>query len=388
MDDADADGRFTVLEAPLGDFVLHAQDAYGLTAEAAGRIDDVTQAVLADVQLPGHGAVQGVVKDASGTPLTSGDVALRSLGPLFDHSGLAGADGTYSFERVALGSFLVQARAVSGLTRTVRSRLETAGETASIDVQLPATGSVTGSVYAPDGVTNRPYSYVHIEAADGDGPLGPYSASVLGVPGHVLGVRRPDRRRGVSASDYYGYYAPGFARVAVTAGATATANVVLGSGVSLPADLVGADGSRATVAPTGSLNVEWAGAVRRTTGRWASPSTATGRARHRWAVSRREAGRSSWGRCRRPASASRGSSTRRRAAASSAPSRSWRTRRRRRSRSRCALRARSPPTGRPTSSWAPGTREGPTLSSTRARPAAIPPSPTFSAGRARPSRRR
>jgi hypothetical protein len=257
--ETDAEGAFVVFEAPLGEFVLDVQDPYGLTASVAGRLDDITVAAVVDARLPGHGTVTGVVTDAGGNPLANADVGLRSLDRGFDQLSRTGADGAYRFERVAVGPLLVQAVDAGQVRRTDRLRLGAEGETVTANLELPPTGTVNGSVLAPDGVTPAS-AWVTIENLENDGPFGPFRAyaSAYGGSYSLSGVPVGNVR--VSATDSYSSVPPGLSLVALAAGAPQTANVVLGSAVSLPFALDGADGFR-YLAYSGSVGDQRIGAV-------------------------------------------------------------------------------------------------------------------------------
>lgn len=169
----DGNGLYRLFGVRPGSFTLTAQDgATGLTANATGSVLQVTAPVTLNVSLPPTGTVVGSVTqhDAAGNVVNVANayVILAAAETGFQRTTYADADGHYTFEHVALGSFTVQAEDEAnnpGLRGRATGVLATAGETVNVQVMLPDTGQVTGHAYRADGVTPLTYAQVTLQAA-------------------------------------------------------------------------------------------------------------------------------------------------------------------------------------------------------------------------------
>jgi hypothetical protein len=243
---SDAGGRYVVIGARTGDFTLIAIDtASGLRSEIAGRLEDIAVAVILDAILPPSGTATGVVSDAGGAPLTGADVALTS-GPLgLIRFGTTDTTGRYRFDRVALGSFGVQARGCGAgcITISGSGSLSADGETANVDLTLPATGTVLGTVFAPDGSTPVGGAPVSVENGTHPGPLGISRLDVLAdAAGEYVAAGVPEGSIRVIASHPVDATLGGVAEGALVAGSSAIIDVTLTNVRRFPVILQGADG--------------------------------------------------------------------------------------------------------------------------------------------------
>src|SRR5207244_489227 len=148
---SDANGNFGIVGLPLGAFSVSAQDPdTGITATTSVQIADVNQIVILNIVLQ-SGTVTGTVRDSNGNPLPFVSVALSSSGISFDKFGNSDAQGVYRFTRVPLGSLSVQV-AAAGTFATANGLIASDGQTLNLDLSLPATNSVFGTVFSTDGV--------------------------------------------------------------------------------------------------------------------------------------------------------------------------------------------------------------------------------------------
>jgi hypothetical protein len=228
-----ADGSYTIAGPLVGDFILTAQDfRSGLVQTASGTLSDITIPVVANVTMPPSGIVKGVVYDANGNPAPFADIGIANEG--INRSAFTNADGAgnYSFNHVPLGRFTLQAVDDNfNLFVTMRGNLISDGDTIVLNPRLPASGSVSGTIFNTDGVTPVPNARVNLENLDSTGAEGYSDNRVFtdasgnysfgGVPVGVLHV---------SSADPVTRDANGFATGLVTAGQNTTINVVLGQG--------------------------------------------------------------------------------------------------------------------------------------------------------------
>ena len=253
----DAGGHYRVFGAGVGSFTVTAQDGNsGLRGTATGTIADVAVPVDLDVLLQASGTVTGTVRDAAGVAVPFADVALTSSGLPFDRFGQADDQGGYRFERVALGDFTVQARdSATALTAAAGGTLAADGDTATIDLSFPATGTVMGTIFAADGVTPVASAPVTLQNMGGSGPLGFFSHSTTAdATGHYEATGIPVGTVRVSAHDPSDSRRAGSAEGTLTEGTPATIDVTLEPIAFFRFNLDGADGFRYDVDCTGQLN--------------------------------------------------------------------------------------------------------------------------------------
>jgi Carboxypeptidase regulatory-like domain/Polysaccharide lyase family 4, domain II len=255
----DANGGFEIVGLPLGTFTLSAQDPNsGIISTSNLTLSSVTQPVQLNVVLL-SGVVTGIVHDSNGNPVPFAQVALASTGISFNLFGSTDSLGVYRFSRVALGPFTVQAFLnINGTFANADGALATDGQVATVDINMPATGTVFGSVFASDGVTPAVSPFVSVVSIDSFGPEGNFNRQItadsLGnyqINGVQVGTVQ------VAAFDSAGTTA-GIANGLLTVDAPLNLNITMGSAISFQRfgliDLDGADGFRYDVSCDGQLN--------------------------------------------------------------------------------------------------------------------------------------
>jgi hypothetical protein len=227
------DGSYTVLGPVAGDFTLTAQDSNsGLTQVVTGTVTDVHTPIALDVTLPPSGTVRGTVFNADGTIAPFAEISLSSPSLLRDTFGFADEQGNYTFNHVPLGPFSLQATDENfTVFVTVNGNLPNANDVVTVNIILPATGSVTGTLFRTDGATPVANANIRVENIDSTGPQGFYSVSARtdSGGGYSLG-NVPVGNVRVSGSDPNDSTSSGFAMGRVSANLTSTINVVLGQG--------------------------------------------------------------------------------------------------------------------------------------------------------------
>jgi Carboxypeptidase regulatory-like domain/Bacterial TSP3 repeat len=226
-----ADGSYVIAGPVVGDFTLTVQDFNsGLVQVVTGTVSDVSIPVVLNVTMPPTGTVKGVVYDASGNPAPFGDVAIANAG--LNRDAFVGADalGNYQFNHVPLGRFTLQATDENfNLFVTMRGNLISDGDIVVLNPVLPAIGSVSGTVFNTDGVTPVANARVNLENLDSTGPEG-YSFNRVNTDasGNYSFGGVPVGTIHVSSADPVTRVANGSATGLVTAGQTATVNLVFG----------------------------------------------------------------------------------------------------------------------------------------------------------------
>ncbi|MBL8297757.1 MAG: carboxypeptidase regulatory-like domain-containing protein [Rhodanobacteraceae bacterium] len=228
------DGRYRIGWAAVGAFTLQAQDPNsGLRSEAAGSVAAVTAPVVVDLALPPAGSVVGSVLAQSGTPLADLPVYARSSGLLFDRQTWTDAQGQFRFDRVALGEVGVSAfDAQTQNVATAQTQLSSNGQSASVTLQFPLTGSLGGTVYRDGGpaaaacvelrslADDQAHAQVHRSATADNAGLYAFSAV---APGPFL----------VQADACDGSRLTGLAQAAVGSNASTTVDLTLGNALPL-----------------------------------------------------------------------------------------------------------------------------------------------------------
>jgi hypothetical protein len=246
----DGNGNFTILGLAPGDFTLTVQDdRSGLTQVVTSTLTGVNTPAIVSVTMPATGSVSGTVFNADGTVAQFAEIALSS--PLLSRDSFVQADsqGNYTFDRVPVGTFSLQASDQNFIVFvTVSGNLSNPGDISTINIVLPATGSVSGTVFGPDGATPVPNAPVRIENIDSTGPQGFFSQnlnadnrgsySLTNVPVGTIRISSTDGNGNpqigaplVSSAAPTGPLT-GFSTGRITAGQTSTVNVILGQGFS------------------------------------------------------------------------------------------------------------------------------------------------------------
>ncbi|HZI56889.1 MAG TPA: carboxypeptidase-like regulatory domain-containing protein, partial [Verrucomicrobiae bacterium] len=246
----DFNGGFTIVGPVAGDFTLTAQDDQsGLTQVITGTLTDINTAAVVSVTLPPTGSVSGTVFNADGTTAPFARIALSS--PLLSRDNFVNANlqGNYTFDRVPVGTFSLQATDENFIVFvTVSGSLSNPGDVSTVNIILPATGSVSGTVFGPDGATPVPNAPVRIENIDSTGPQGFYSRdlnadgsgnySLTDVPVGTVRISSTDGNGGPEIGAPFGSAAAsngpltGFSSGRINVGQNSIVNVVLGQGFS------------------------------------------------------------------------------------------------------------------------------------------------------------
>jgi hypothetical protein len=253
----DANGGFGIVGLPVGTFTLSAQDSNtGITATSTLTLVSISQPVVANVVLL-SGSVTGVVRDNNGNPVPFTPVALSSPGISFNLFGSTDSLGVYRFNRVPLGPFTVQALMFFNDTfASADGALVTDGQVDTLDIIMPATSTVFGTVFAADGVTPVINPFISIVSLNSFGPEGNFQrqtfADALGNY-QINGVQAGPVQ--VAATNQL----TGVATGTLTPTAPLNLNITLGNGFGFLTpffqllNLDGADGFRYDVECDGSL---------------------------------------------------------------------------------------------------------------------------------------
>jgi len=255
----DANGGFSIMGLPLGTFTLSAQDSNsGIVSTSNVTLTDVTQPEVLNVVLL-SGVLTGTVRDNNGNPVPFAQVAVATTGTSFNLFGSTDSLGVYRFARLPLGPFTVQAFLnINQTFANADGALSTDGQVVTVDINMPATGTVFGSIFAADGITPAVNPFVSVVSIDSFGPEGNFNgqttADALGnyqISGVQVGALQ------VGASDQSGTSA-GAATGVLTTNTPLNLNITLGSAISFQRfgvlDLDGADGFRYDVSCDGQLN--------------------------------------------------------------------------------------------------------------------------------------
>jgi hypothetical protein len=252
------DGGYVIVGLAMGDFLVTAQDPNsGLQGTSSGSLSELTMPAIVNVTLQQAGTVNGTVFDANDNVVPLAFVSLSSSGLAdFTRTARAGAQGRYQIERVALGSVFLQACdfVTTGLCGSAAGTLAAEGEVATIDIRLPATGTVQGTVFGSDGSTPVPNAAVVFQSFSSGGPFGFVQRSVTAdASGNYQLAGVPAGPARVTANDPADFYAVGIADGTVAPAEVTVIDVTLGSAVRFPFDLDGEDGFRYDVGCTGEL---------------------------------------------------------------------------------------------------------------------------------------
>jgi hypothetical protein len=211
----------------------------GLTGQASAHVPDLATGAHVPVELPPSGSVTVTLSGLGGAPASPQRVALSSRGLAFDRDGYFGESSSFTFERVALGGFHVQAADTSGVRGSATGALAGAGDSTTVPIELPETTWLEGQVFG----AQSGYVDVHARSLEHDGPLGPTVAYATAES--YYGVWVPVGSVRVGAVEYDANPpAAGLAEgvVGPPSDVVATIDVTLGNATLLTANLAGADG--------------------------------------------------------------------------------------------------------------------------------------------------
>jgi hypothetical protein len=202
---------------------------------ASGSAGSVTTPVVVDVRLRPSGTVTGIVRDSAGNPAPSTVVAISSDGAPrgYDRYPTTDATGRFTLVHVPVGGITVQScipAAGENVNCGIASGVLAAdSQTVTIDLAVPGTGTVSGTVFGADGATPMSSAPIFITSGS-DGPLGAYGvSSVTDVNGHYVQSSVPAGLVMVGAFDPQNFAVIGSHAATLTAGGSLTVNVVRGT---------------------------------------------------------------------------------------------------------------------------------------------------------------
>lgn len=257
---SDAEGNYMVVGVGVGDFEAVAQDgSTPLYATAQGALASIASVVNLDVVLPPTGIVNGIVLDEANAPVPYAQVALTSPGFAYEHYVSTDEQGSYRFERVALGNFSLTARhSNTGAFGSAASALTIEGEAVSVNIATSGTGTVRGTVFKTDGVTPLPRARVTLENMEHSSTQGFYQKNVTADDaGNFVATGIQAGKVRVVAFDPAQLTSGGINEAQLSSGDTSVVNVTLGNAFGLrygSYNLDGADGFRYDVSCDGSLD--------------------------------------------------------------------------------------------------------------------------------------
>ena len=243
------DGSYTIEGVRAGDFTLYAQpQGSALTGTAAANLSDESAAFASDITLPPSGTVRGTVRNAAGQSLAGALVTMTSADSQSEMQVWADEHGVYQFARSALGDFYVQARDTStNVFGSAGGTLAADGETVTADINIPATMTLSGNVFAANGTTPLSNARVYIESFSNGGAAGRYVRLVVAnSAGKYTATGVPAGLLRVTAAHPNNQALLGEAHTTLVAPGPATLNVNLGNVVNVGdiQTLAGADGLR------------------------------------------------------------------------------------------------------------------------------------------------
>jgi hypothetical protein len=249
---SDDQGNFAAYGVPPGNFTLDIQDGdSGLRASRQGTLVDVNTPVILDVTLPPSGTVLGTFRDRDSQPVPFATVYVRSSGLDLDRYVETDEDGNYRVERVAVGTITVQGQNPDTNIVSVASGVLAVGQELRVDLDTPATGSLSGRVLDLDGTTAVPSASVAASTVTSYGPFGVLRFdTTTNSAGQFQFDALPVGPLQVVAE---AHNVLGTRTVQMTA-AGATLDVPLGDAIRLPITLSGTDTSRYDIQCDGNLN--------------------------------------------------------------------------------------------------------------------------------------
>ena len=188
----DKQGQFLFDFIPLGSFTVETSDSSGNRGRTTGLLSTTSQVVVANVSFLGKGTISGTVADGAGIAVPNAAVTLNS-GSTFGGTKSTTTDGAghYSFTDIFVGPFTVNgSSAISRQGGHASGTLAGDGQTATANITLQATGSITGTVFHFGGITAASGAVIslsdgHTAIADVQGryrldlvPVGSYTVDV------------------------------------------------------------------------------------------------------------------------------------------------------------------------------------------------------------------
>ncbi|MGH9459947.1 MAG: hypothetical protein ACRD1X_01925, partial [Vicinamibacteria bacterium] len=255
---ADADGAFSLLNAPTGRHELVAEDAFGLVGRRAVAVPPLELVIQQDVLLPTFGTIRGTVLDASGSPpIERTQVELTNANLNAPRTVLPDTSGVFQFDRVATGSFTVTYDDFSRADMVPGSTTDRLTEAGSFpEITLPDLGDVSGRLRASDGSETTPGGEFAPVIVEGRGQES--RAGIATKSGEVSLVDGTYRVEGVPAGEVtvtiITEAGAGASTGAVEAGVETTdLDVRLGTAMALPIELGVLGGHRHELQADGSV---------------------------------------------------------------------------------------------------------------------------------------
>jgi hypothetical protein len=162
----DSGGRFVFNYVPVGqDFTLDAVDQRtGRSAHGTARITAPDQVLEVPLELTAIGKIYGTVSNHAGTTAIAHPQVAASGGGVYGIQTTGGADGKYEFSGLPEGQYMLQATdPANGAMATGQGTLTGEGTQLEVNLNMPAFGSVAGTVYRPDGVTPVSGAFVSLD---------------------------------------------------------------------------------------------------------------------------------------------------------------------------------------------------------------------------------
>jgi hypothetical protein len=256
-----ADGTYSVAGIPPGDFTITAEDDNdsGLKVVVPANLASSGTTLNLNINLPAAGTVTGAVFDSGGNPVPSASVVLADPGISFTNFTNTDQNGVYQFTGIAAGPFFLQATRFNQSFGAASGNITSDGQTVTVNLTLPDTGSVSGTVFLSNGVTPAANAQVIVQNMSNSGEDGNsrvFTNTDSQGNYQVSGVQVGDVQVAASVFDN-GSSQPGQASGTVTVSQPATINVTLGNAVSINNfprfEFDGADGFRYDPACDGDL---------------------------------------------------------------------------------------------------------------------------------------
>ena len=151
---ADDTGRFVMEYIPLGNYGLSGFDPISERwGGGGGRLNFDGDTSTANVRITPIGTVEGVVLNYGGTDIiANAGISITAGG--YKYSSVTNPDGSFIFAGVPAGSFSLRATdPTNKLVGEMTGKISYEGEILFVQVNIPPTGSISGTVYMPDGIT-------------------------------------------------------------------------------------------------------------------------------------------------------------------------------------------------------------------------------------------
>jgi hypothetical protein len=149
-----SDGTYQAFLASTGQFNVNAQDpASGLQASPTANLGSLSETINLDINLQGDANLTGTIRDAQGAVVPNAQVTIVSTGRSdLNRFASANAQGVYQVSRIALGTVTARARApIFNGEGNATIVLGTQSSTTTLDITIPPTGSIRGTVLGPQG---------------------------------------------------------------------------------------------------------------------------------------------------------------------------------------------------------------------------------------------